>query len=71
MTLSSFRYDRLFDYAEYLNDPKGREVVFRYFSRLNQVVEPLLEDRNKMRLAQGHLTYPYMQPRWLPNGIQT
>jgi hypothetical protein len=71
MTLASYRHDRLFDYAGHLDDWKGKKVVSRYFTRLNQVVDPLLENRNKMRLAQGHLTYPYMQPRWVTNGIQT
>ncbi|XP_031574298.1 uncharacterized protein LOC116308077 [Actinia tenebrosa] len=71
MTLSTFRYDRLFDYGEHLDDPKARQVLYRYFSVLTEQVEPLLDERNKERLRDGHLTYPYLLPRWMPNGIQS
>jgi hypothetical protein len=70
-TLGSYRYDRLFDYGKNLDDMKGKAVVVRYFDRLNQVVEPLLAKRNKLRLTCGHLTFPYLLPKWVPNGVQT
>ena len=70
-TLASYRQDRLFDYAKHLRDGKGRAVVSHHYNHLQAVVDPLLEKRNLARHAAGHLTYPYMQPRWIPNGIQT
>ncbi|XP_031570629.1 uncharacterized protein LOC116304962 [Actinia tenebrosa] len=70
-TLASYREDSLFDYGKNLKDCKGRKVVSRYYNYLKDVVDPLLEMRNHKRLVKGHLTYPYMQPRWVPNGIQT
>jgi hypothetical protein len=69
MVLGTFRYDRLFDYGEFLDDPEARQVLYRHFSVLTEEVEPLLNERDRLR--DGHLTYPYMSPRWLPNGIQT
>lgn len=70
-TLASYRQDSLFDYAKHLKHGKGRDVVSRYYNHLKDVVDPLLEKRNQDRLAAGHLTYPYMQPRWVTNSIQT
>ncbi|XP_048582836.1 polyunsaturated fatty acid 5-lipoxygenase [Nematostella vectensis] len=69
--LGTFRYDRLLDYASFLEDRAARRVVYRNFCRLNELVEPLLIRINNRRLKDGHLAYPYFIPRWLPNGIQT
>ncbi|XP_031570628.1 arachidonate 5-lipoxygenase-like [Actinia tenebrosa] len=71
VSLATYREDSLFDYGKTLKDGKGRKVVSRYYNYLKDVVDPLLEMRNHKRLVEGHLTYPYMQPRWVPNGIQT
>ncbi|EDO44630.1 predicted protein [Nematostella vectensis] len=70
-SLGTFRYDRLLDYASFLEDRAARRVVYRNFCRLNELVEPLLIRINNRRLKDGHLAYPYFIPRWLPNGIQT
>ena len=70
MSLSSYRFDRLFDYGSKLKHDKAKDVVKYYKHQLEIDVEPKLADRNKARLQQGHLTYPYLQPSWMTNGIQ-
>ena len=68
-SLSMYRYDRVLDYGYQLTDLKAREVVYHHFSNLMLHVQELLELRNLDRKAQGLLTYPYLLPRWLPNGV--
>ena len=70
-SLATFRYDTLYDYGNDLKDSKAKEVVNRYHRYLMNVVQPDLEAENKKRLYNGDLTYPYLLPKWLPNGIQT
>ncbi len=71
MSLANYRFDSLFDYGSQLPDKAGREVVVKWFNFLQQTLQPYLEKRNLRRLKEGHLTYPYLLPRWVPNGIQT
>lgn len=68
--LSSFRMDRLFDYGSKLETSEGKKIVDFYKLKLETAIEPVLAKRNKDRLEEGHLTYSYMQPSWLTNGIQ-
>jgi len=70
-SLGLLRLDRLFDYGPFLNDERGREVLYKHHTQLQKTMEPLLDKRNKKRYEAGFLTYPYFLPRWLPNGIQT
>ncbi|KAJ7321448.1 hypothetical protein OS493_035022 [Desmophyllum pertusum] len=71
LSLSNYRYDSLFDYGSQLPDKPGREVISKWYNYLQRRVQPYIEKRNKDRLEKGHLTYPYLLPRWVPNGIQT
>ncbi|KAL9951788.1 hypothetical protein ACROYT_G044515 [Oculina patagonica] len=71
ITMANYRFDSLFDYGSQLSDKPGREVVVKWFNFLQQSLQPHLEKRNLHRLKKGHLTYPYLLPRWVPNGIQT
>ncbi|XP_078383880.1 polyunsaturated fatty acid 5-lipoxygenase-like isoform X2 [Oculina patagonica] len=70
-SLATFRYDTLYDYGNELWDKKAKEVVNRYHSHLMEVVQRDLEAENRKRLYNGDLTYLYLLPKWLPNGIQT
>ena len=70
-SLAVFRYDTLFDYGKDLQDDKAEEVVNRYHNKLMKDVQADLEAENEKRLNNGDLTYPYLLPKWLPNGIQT
>ena len=69
-SLSSFRFDRLFDYGSWLRTSTGERIVKDFHNKLADDIEKVLKERNKARKEQGHLTYPYMQPSWLTNGIQ-
>ncbi len=69
--LATFRFDSLFDYGNELQDIKAVNLVNRYYSYLNLVVQPRMQEKNQKRKEKGQLTYPYFIPRWLPNGIQT
>ncbi|KAJ7321447.1 hypothetical protein OS493_035021 [Desmophyllum pertusum] len=69
MSLSNYRFDSLFDYGSQLPDKPGREVISKWYNYLQRKVQPYIEKRNKDRLEKGHLTYPYLLPRWVPNGI--
>ena len=71
LVLSVLRYDSLFDYSSELEDPLAREIVYKYHCKLIRTTQPKIERKNKRRLQEGHLTYPYLIPRWLPNGVQT
>jgi len=70
-TLSLYRYDTIFDYGNNLNDTRAVKLLNRYFSRLMNDIQPEMQDTNEQRKINGSLTYPYLIPRWLPNGIQT
>lgn len=70
-SLTNYRYDSLFDYGSQLPDKRGRDVMSKWFYFLQRLVQPKLEKRNQNRLKGDHLTYPYLLPRWIPNGIQT
>ncbi|XP_078353116.1 polyunsaturated fatty acid 5-lipoxygenase-like [Oculina patagonica] len=71
MSLSNYRFDTLFDYGSQLPDKPARQVISKWFNYLQRSVQPCIEKRNRDRLAKGHLSYPYLLPRWIPNGIQT
>lgn len=71
ISLSSLRLDRLFDYGNLLEDGRARDVLYKHYSNLVNKVEKVLDEKNKIRYNTGFLTYPYMLPRWLPNGVQT
>ena len=70
MNIGAFRYDKLFDYGDELEDKLAGTIVKWHHDYLQGVVDALLNERNKKRLEEGHLTYPYFLSRWLPNGIQ-
>ena len=67
--LSSIRVNRLFDYSKRMSDQKARNLVHETFTRLNECVQQKLQARNKRRFQNGHLTYQYLEPKWLPNSI--
>ena len=70
-SLALYRFDTIFDYGNDLEDIRGVKLINRYFSYLINVVQPEMQDNNQQRKEEGHLTYPYFIPRWLPNGVQT
>ncbi|XP_078384528.1 polyunsaturated fatty acid 5-lipoxygenase-like [Oculina patagonica] len=70
-SLATFRYDTLYDYGNQLPDGKARDVVNRFHHILMGALQPHLEEENEKRQQNGDLTYPYLLPKWLPNGIQT
>ena len=61
----------MFDYSNLIEEGRGKLLVDRYFEQMNKEIQPILQKRNEQRLAQGHLTYPYLEPKWLPNSIHT
>ena len=61
----------MFDYSNDLQDAKAKYLVKGYYDKMMKEIQPVLEQRNKQRYADGHLTYPYMEPKWLPNSIHT
>lgn len=69
--LALFRFDSLFDYGNELRDHKAVELVNGYYTHLMNVIQPEMQEKNRKRKEDGYLTYPYLIPRWLPNGIQT
>nr|BAK20442.1 lipoxygenase [Actineria villosa] len=68
--IGTFRYDKIFDYADKLQDSKAKEIVSAHKLKLDKDVQQELEKRNKERLDEGHLTYPYLLPKWITNGVQ-
>ena len=68
--LGTFRFDRLLDYGDELDEKKAGKVIKSHFRRLNGKIEKKLKKRNKRRLEKGQLTLPYLLPSWLPNGVQ-
>lgn len=71
MNVGIYHYDTLFDYFKELSDPVASRVVEFYFHFFKYAVSPRLKYRNHKRYRDGHLTYPYLQYSWVPNGIQT
>lgn len=69
--LSLFRFDSLFDYGNELLDPEAVKLVNGYYAYLMNVIQPQMQEKNRKRKEDNYLTYPYLIPRWLPNGIQT
>ena len=69
--LALYRFDSLFDYGNELRDPKAVKLVNSYYISLMNDVQPDMQEKNRKRKEKGFLTYPYLIPRWLPNGIQT
>ena len=70
-SLAAFRFDSLFDYGNELQDNKAANLINGYYSYLMHVVQPRMQEMNRQRKGKGYLTYPYLIPRWIPNGIQT
>ncbi|XP_078378230.1 polyunsaturated fatty acid 5-lipoxygenase-like isoform X2 [Oculina patagonica] len=70
-SLGTFRFDTLFDYGNELDDRKAVNLVNGYYSYLMHVVQPHMQEENRKRQEKDDLTYIYLIPRWLPNGIQT
>ena len=71
MNVGAYHYDTLFDYYDELSDPEARKRVRFYYYYFQYAISPMLKFRNYRRFRKGHLTYPYLQYPWLPNGIQT
>lgn len=71
MNVGAYHYDTLFDYYDELSDPEARKRVRFYYYYFQHAISPMLKFRNYRRFRKGHLTYPYLQYPWLPNGIQT
>jgi len=71
LNLGTMRYDKMFDYSNLIEEGRGKLLVDRYFQQMSKEIQPILQKRNEQRLAQGHLTYPYLEPKWLPNSIHT
>lgn len=69
--LSLFRFDSLFDYGNELLDPEAVKLVNGYYTYLMNVIQPKMQEKNRKRKEDNYLTYPYLIPRWLPNGVQT
>ena len=69
--LASYRFDTIFDYGNNLKETGAVELLNQYFGYLMNIVQPEMQQKNRQRKEDGDLTYPYLIPRWLPNGIQT
>jgi len=61
----------LFDYGNNLEDIKALNLINDYYSYLLYEVQPEMQEVNEERKKRGDRTYPYLIPRWIPNGIQT
>ena len=70
-SLALYRFDTIFDYGNNLQETRAVKLLNRYFGHLINVVQPEMQQKNQQRKEDGDLTYPYLIPRWLPNGIQT
>ena len=69
--LALYRFDTIFDYGNNLQETRAVKLLNQYFGYLMNVVQPEMQLKNQRRKDNGDLTYPYLIPRWLPNGIQT
>ena len=70
-SLALYRFDTIFDYGNNLKETRAVQLLNQYFGYLMNVVQPEMQLKNQQRKDNGDLTYPYLIPRWLPNGIQT
>ena len=70
MNIGALRCDKLLDYGEQLEDSLAGAIVKGHHEYLQGVVDVLIADRNRQRLADGHQTYPYFLSRWMTNSIQ-
>ena len=70
-SLALYRLDTLFDYGNNLGDINAVNLINEYYSYLIYEVQPKMQEVNEERKERGDLTYPYLIPRWIPNGIQT
>ncbi|XP_068671930.1 polyunsaturated fatty acid 5-lipoxygenase-like isoform X2 [Montipora foliosa] len=68
--LASFRFDSLFDYGNELRDIKAVNIINRHYEDLMLRVQTHMQQTNEEREKIGDLTYPYLIPRWIPNGVQ-
>ena len=71
VNIGLFHYDTLFDYYEELSNPDASKVVRDSYNHLKDVISPELKRRNRVRFRNGHLTYPYLEHSWIPNGVST
>ena len=71
MAVGLYHYDTLFDYYEQLSNPLASRVVGYYYYHLKCTITEELKERNDKRLKSGHLSYPYLQYPWVPNGVST
>jgi hypothetical protein len=71
LALGSLRFDKLFDYGPQMLDKDAAEVVKKHHRILMTRVKAIIEQRNDERFKEGHLTYPYLKPGWIPNSIHT
>ena len=61
----------MFDYFNHMDDKAAKYLVQKYYKKMMEEIKPVLTARNKARYDDGHLTYPYFVPGWLPNSIHT
>ena len=61
----------MFDYYNQLEDKAAKYLVQKYYKKMMGEIKPILTARNKARYDDGHLTYPYLEPDYLPNSIHT
>jgi 3-mercaptopyruvate sulfurtransferase SseA len=71
MSLGSLRFDNLLDYGPQMVDQDASKVVKKHYRILNTRVKAIIDQRNDERFKEGHLTYPYLKPGWIPNSINT
>ena len=71
MSLGSLRFDNLLDYGPQMVDQDAAKVVKKHYRILNTRVKAIIDQRNDERFKEGHLTYPYLKPGWIPNSINT
>ena len=71
MNLGSLRFDNLLDYGPKMVDVTAAELVERHHHILMTRVRKIIDERNEQRFKDGHFTYPYLKPGWIPNSIYT
>ena len=71
MSLGSLRFDNLLDYGPKMVDKDAAELVKKHRNILMTRIRGIIEQRNNERFRNGHLTYPYLKPGWIPNSIHT
>lgn len=70
-SLGSLRFDKLLDYGSQMEDEEAEQIVNEHYRILSNNIKKILERRNEKRFEEGHLTYPYLVPGWIPNSIYT